>query len=328
MSAPASADGNPPPTPPPTMKRPSSAFLDRFKKKKSSADFRDAESKAKLDKVKKEAKAEVAEVQAAQAKEAAAAEEAKAKKEAEEKAKAAAEELAKKEAEKLEAAKSPDADATPRPQSPLESLGDALGMSRDKSTSLDESKKPSSFEGMLDQAADMASRSLKDLQVAMGVAEKPAKAEAPPSLAVEQLAPWQSAAIKERNSAASAQAIGKVMGSLGNMLLLLVLLFGLLQLVALGVQQATAAGHAVPGSAQVLAAQAWVDAAALDTVKLANTTFQQIKDAIDPPPPPPPCRGLFCECSPLPSPATRAQHARSAAVPLTSRPHGCTSTGK
>ena len=68
----ASADGTPPPTPP-SMKRPSSAFLDRFKKKKSSADFRDAESKAKLEKVKKEAKAEVAEVQAAQAKEAAAA---------------------------------------------------------------------------------------------------------------------------------------------------------------------------------------------------------------------------------------------------------------
>lgn len=302
-----SADGTPPPTPP-SVRKPSSAFLDRFKKKKSSADFRDAESKAKLDQVKKEAKAEVAEVKAAQAKEAAAAEEAKKKKEAEEKAKAIAEEQAKKEAEKSEASKSPDADSTPRPLSPLESLGDVLGIGRDKSTSLDESKKPNSFEGMLDQAADMATGALKDFKVAMGVAEKPPKPEEPPSLAVDQLAPWQSAAIRKRDAAASAEAIGKAIGSLGNMLLLLVLLFGVLQLVALGVQQATAAGHAVPGSAQVLAAQAWVDAAALDTVKLANTTFQQIKDAIDPPPPPPPCRGLFCE-RPLPSPATCARRA-------------------
>ena len=169
------------------MKKPSSAFLDRFKKKKSSADFQDeataaAESKSKLEKATKEAEDEAEEVKAAQAKEAAeeakkkeaeenaaakklakkkeAAEESK-KKEAEEKA--AAEELAKKEAELAKkeaelakkaaelAKKKASAEATPPP---LKSLGGSSAK-------------------LLDQAADMASGALQDFKVAMGVSDKP-----------------------------------------------------------------------------------------------------------------------------------------------------------
>jgi len=294
------------PPPPPMVKKPSAAFMDRFKRSKTKSKMSlDDKQAAELEKVQKEeaaAATKAAEEKAATdkaAEEKAAADKAAGEKAAADKAKTMAEEAAKAKAEAEAAKKEAEAAAKAKAKAKAEAEAAAAKAKsperalspispeilKDKESPMAAEKKDNSFDALLDGLATRANRAISEATAYVtGVKEEPK--EYVPSLPLEELPLWQRRQLAAKDTAASAAALSAAVGALLQLLLLPLLLFVGVKVAAMGAVALTEAGYGVQMFASVLEAEIFVDAAAANATQIAEAMAADLKAfaGVSPPP--------------------------------------------